>query len=188
MVVVWHLGWYSDDSAYADFLDCSIVNGLGVLIMRRKDREVTDYGQILEVLHSAHICHLGINDGGRVYVVPVNYGYDTDEGKIFLYIHGAKEGRKLTAIRNNHEIGFEMEVNTELSESNEACAYTMKYKSVIGEGIASELFDEEEKIKALNYIMEHETGRLQWKFPSQAVANTSVIKIEVTHISCKENR
>ena len=156
--------------------------------MRRKDREVTDYRQILEVLHSAHVCHLGINDEGHVYVVPVNYGYDTYNGKLFLYIHGAGEGRKLTAIRKNNQVGFEMEVNTMLSGADEACAYTMKYKSVIGEGIASELFDAREKVKALNHIMEHETGRLNWYFPSHAVANTSVIKIEVAHISCKENK
>lgn len=156
--------------------------------MRRHDREVTDYRQIIDVLHLAHICHLGINDDGQVYVVPVNYGYDTCNGKLYLYIHGAGEGRKITAIRNNNKIGFEMETNTILSESNEACAYTMKYKSVIGEGLASEVFDEAEKAKALNCIMEHETGKPDWTFPSQAVANTSVIKIEVTNISCKENK
>ncbi len=156
--------------------------------MRRKDREVTDYEQIVDTLYSAHICHLGINDDGQVYVVPVNYGYNTCNGKIFLYIHGANEGRKLTAIRKNNKIGFAMEVNTRISESSEACAYTMKYKSIIGEGIATEIFDEAEKVNALSCIMKHETGKLSWDFSSQAVANTSVIKIEVTHISCKENK
>ena len=64
----------------------------------------------------------------------------------------------------------------------------MKYKSVIGGGIASEILGEAEKMKALSCIMKHETSKLSWDFSSQAVANTSVIKIEVTHISCKENK
>ena len=52
--------------------------------MRRKDREVTDFEQIVDVLHSAHICHPCINDDGQVYVVPVNYGYDTYNEKHIL--------------------------------------------------------------------------------------------------------
>lgn len=156
--------------------------------MRRKDREVTDYRRIMEVLDAAHICHLGINDNGHIYVVPVNYGFDICKDELFLYIHGANEGRKLAAIRNSCEIGFEMEVNTGLLAASEACAYTTRYKSVIGEGIAFELFDEAEKVKALSCIMKHETGKQNWDFPSAAVEKTAVIKIKVLKISCKENK
>lgn len=48
--------------------------------MRRNDREVTEETEIRKVLDECKIVHLGFQDGGRVFVVPVNYGYSY-EGK-----------------------------------------------------------------------------------------------------------
>lgn len=38
------------------------------------------------------------------YVVPVNFYYDEEDGK--LYFHGAKAGHRLDAIRENNKISF----------------------------------------------------------------------------------
>lgn len=43
--------------------------------MRRKDREVTEETEIRKVLDECRIVRLGFQDGGRIFVVPVNYGY-----------------------------------------------------------------------------------------------------------------
>ena len=47
--------------------------------MRRNDREVTEETEIRKVLDECKIVHLGFQDGGRVFVVPVNYGYSYEE-------------------------------------------------------------------------------------------------------------
>ena len=47
--------------------------------MRRKDREVTDTGEILKTVDKAKILHLGLFDGAYPYVVPLHYGYEWKE-------------------------------------------------------------------------------------------------------------
>ena len=41
----------------------------------RREREVTDPAQILDILNKAKIVHIGLVDGDEPYVVPMNYGF-----------------------------------------------------------------------------------------------------------------
>lgn len=43
--------------------------------MRRKDREITDFGKIEKIISLAGYMHLGLFDEGYPYVVPLHYGY-----------------------------------------------------------------------------------------------------------------
>ena len=69
--------------------------------MCRKDREITDPEKIRAVIGECAVCRLGLADGKRVYVVPVNFGHVEEAGRHVLYFHGAKEGRKMDLIRQN---------------------------------------------------------------------------------------
>ena len=63
--------------------------------MRRHDREITAPDEIIEVMKKCDVCRLALNDaGGYPYILPLNFGMTTDNGKIELYFHGAKEGTK----------------------------------------------------------------------------------------------
>ena len=44
--------------------------------MRRKDREIVDITEILEIIGKADVLHLGLFDGEYPYVVPLHYGYE----------------------------------------------------------------------------------------------------------------
>lgn len=77
--------------------------------MRRNDREVTEETEIRKVLDECKIVHLGFQDGGRVFVVPVNYGYSYEEGKLTVYFHGADAGLKRELAESNPVIGFEID-------------------------------------------------------------------------------
>ena len=63
--------------------------------MRRKDREVTEMEEIQQIFDECKVCRIGIMDENGPYIVPVNYGYVREEGKVILYIHGAREGKKM---------------------------------------------------------------------------------------------
>lgn len=67
--------------------------------MRRKDREVTEMEEIQQIFDECKVCRIGIMDENGPYIVPVNYGYVREEGKVILYIHGAREGKKIDLIR-----------------------------------------------------------------------------------------
>ena len=100
-----------------------------------------------------------IVDENGPYIVPVNYGYVREEGKVILYIHGAREGKKIDLIRKNANVGVEIDYRHELVEGDTACQYSYYYASIIGKGAASIIDNPREKLKALNVIMKHQTGR-----------------------------
>ena len=77
--------------------------------MRRADREVKDFEQILEIMRGCDICELALNDvDGYPYVLPMNFALVMRDGKPALYFHGAREGKKLDLIARDGRGAFAM--------------------------------------------------------------------------------
>ena len=155
--------------------------------MRRKDREVLDPTKINEIIKACHCCRLGFCDEGKVYIVPLNFGYEERENQKILYFHSAAEGRKIDLIQKNHSVGFEMDTNYELHTGEKACEYSAGFQSIIGTGRVDLVENREEKIRALELIMYHNTKKLNWEFLDKMVQRVAVIKLVVEEISCKEH-
>ena len=85
--------------------------------MRRKDRLVTAEEEIRAILDKCGIVHLGLYDEDRIFVVPVNYSYEYEEGKLILYFHGARGGLKRDLIRKDNRAGFEMDTGNHVIPS-----------------------------------------------------------------------
>ena len=64
----------------------------------KRERQVTDPQQILRILDTANVLHMGMVDGDEPYVIPMNYGYTMEDGKLTIYLHSATKGRKLDLI------------------------------------------------------------------------------------------
>lgn len=154
--------------------------------MRRKDREVTDKDAIEEIISRCTCCRIGFNDNGEVYIVPLNFGYETGE-KYTFYFHGAKDGRKINLIKSCNEVGFEMDTNYLLKEADIACGYSARFQSIIGNGVVSFVENPDEKINALQKIMKHTTGKGDWTFDEKMLQAVMVFKLEVIKISCKNH-
>ena len=77
--------------------------------MTRREREVTDINEILKIMDTCKIVHVGLVDGDQPYVLPMNYGYTYEDGKMVIYLHGAKKGYKYDLIEKNPKVCFEME-------------------------------------------------------------------------------
>lgn len=155
--------------------------------MRRKDREVTDQKKIHEIIDACYCCRLGFCDQGKAYIVPLNFGFEEEDGKYTFYFHGAKVGRKIDLIKETGYAAFEMDTNYRLNEADEACEYSARFQSVMGGGEVSFIEDLEEKKKALGRIMRHYTGQEVWEFPDKMAGATCVFKLEVDELSCKEH-
>ena len=150
--------------------------------MRRKEREVTDKKAIEEIILKAEICRLGLSLNDKPYIVPLNFGYKDNA----LHFHCAKRGFKTDIIKENNNVCFEIETDTELIKGEHACVdWKMKYKSVIGFGKAYMIDDAEEKISSLNIIMEHYTGKSQAVFTEKNVRSVSIIKVVIESMSGK---
>mgnify|MGYP000339842823 CR=1 FL=1 len=98
--------------------------------MRRKDREVTDKKEIQRILETCKVCRIGLPEEDGVYIVPMNHGYCFEEGKLVLYFHGSREGKKMEMVRTNPAVGIEMDCDHELVEGRLACQHSYHYASI----------------------------------------------------------
>lgn len=155
--------------------------------MRRKDREVTSYEKMLEVVHGCDCCRIGLVDEDGAYIVPLNFGYEEKDGELVLYFHGAAEGKKIDLIKEQLTASFEMDRKHELVEGKVPCAYSYLFQSVMGRGRIELLQDYQEKVHGLTLVMEHYSDRKDWAFPEKMVNAMAVIKLTVTEWSCKEH-
>lgn len=155
--------------------------------MRRKEREITDDTKINEIIDKCQICRIGLNDSGKVYIVPMNFGFCMEDGKRVFYFHSANEGRKVNLAAQTHYAGFELDTKYSLLEGSAACGYSAEFESIIGEGKIDIIEGTEQKKKALSEIMYHATRRKYWDFPDAAIENVCVLRLEVEEISCKAN-
>lgn len=155
--------------------------------MRRNDREITEQNKMMEILSACECCRLGLIDENGAYIVPLNFGYEEVEGKIFLYFHGAADGKKFDLIRMQKKASFELDRKHQLIEGETACAYSYLYQSIMGNGMIQILNNYEEKIHALRMLMSHYSDKKDWNFKKEQVEKIAVIKMEVTNWSCKEH-
>ena len=153
--------------------------------MRRKDREITDETAIRAILDKAQVLHLAMIDGDRPYVVPLHYGYTLENGVLTLYLHSAKEGRKLDVLQKNARVAFELETDVSpISGGDLPCKYGAAYASVMGEGRATILTDPVEKTDALTMLMKTQTGRNF--YITEAMTDTvAVLRIDVEAFTAK---
>jgi nitroimidazol reductase NimA-like FMN-containing flavoprotein (pyridoxamine 5'-phosphate oxidase superfamily) len=152
--------------------------------MRRKDREITDKNRIEEFIEKEQILRIAFYDEGDIYIVPINYGYSYD-GKYTFYFHGAEAGRKYELAKKNPNVGFEIDGNYMLLESEEACDFSATFQSVIGTGSLSLVENKTEKIKGLNAIMKQTTSRDEWYYSNEMLESVAVFRLVVDKLSCK---
>ena len=153
--------------------------------MTRREREITDIDEIRGILDRAKIVHVGMVDGNRPYVVPMNYGYTLNDGKLTFYLHGAMRGRKLDVIRANPNVFVELDTDIVPFEGEVACKYGLCYSSVMGEGVAEIVEDTELKKEALSIFMKTQTGK-DFEFNDKMVSVVSIIKIDISEFTAKK--
>lgn len=154
--------------------------------MRRKDRQVTDPEKIRAVIAACDCCRMGLCDGGRAYIVPLDFGFTEREGRYTFYFHSAKEGRKIDLIRESGWASFEMDTGHERVPDETACEYTARFQCVMGGGPATLLETAEEKRAGLTAIMAHVSGgEGPWDFDPAMLERTQLIRLEAEELTCK---
>lgn len=153
--------------------------------MRRTDREITGREEILAVLRQCDCCRLGLCDGERPYVVPVNFGTAEENGRVVIYIHGASAGKKLELLRKNPNVCIEADRGHRLLPAETACAFSMEYESVIGFGKA-ELLTSEAAVEGLDAIMKQYAPEASgWTYDPAVLSSITVIRIPLDEMTGK---
>lgn len=156
--------------------------------MRRKDREITDWQRILDIVREAKVCRIAFQTGDAPYIVPLSYGWEEIDGKLSFYFHGARDGRKIELIKEGKAVGFELDAGASVTGGDAACDYSMDYRSVVGTGHVELITDNEGKRRALDLLMAHYTDKSGWHFPDAMLRVTGAFKLTVDTLSAKERK
>ncbi len=148
---------------------------------------------IEEVLSECEYGVLSLVDGGEPYGVAVNFVYFDGA----LYFHGAREGRKVEAMRENPKVSFLAVrplayIPSYFSDTVSACPATQYFASVHLRGTVSEVAEESEKSRILNALMEkmqpeggYESISAEHPIYTKMIEKTGVFKIVPDSFSCK---
>ena len=151
--------------------------------MRRSDREVKEFEDIVAIMEKCDVCRIALNNNGYPYILPLNFGMCIKKGKIELYFHGAMEGTKYDLIEKDNRASFEMDCSHRLVTDEEHGNCTMEYESVIGRGKV-EILPEEEKEEALRLLMGH-YHKEDFAYNREVVPQTVVMKLTVEEMTGK---
>lgn len=155
--------------------------------MRRTDREVKDFNEIIRIIDACDIIRLGLADGDYPYIVPLNFAYKIEGKELCFYVHGAMAGRKYEMMRNNPNCSFEMDQPIKMEYLAEAKDVTMRYKSVMGKAKIVFLEDDEKQKAIDEIIMNRYDETREFDYNRVVVKRTAVIKLTVIEMTAKAN-
>lgn len=151
--------------------------------MRRSDKEIKDMAVIEEIINKAQVCTIAMCDNNQPYIIPMNFGY---RGGNF-YFHSAKEGKKVDILRRNKNICIEINADIELVCGEKPCNWSTKYFSVVGQGEAEFINEQQEKIEALDIIMEKYAGKQKFEYYKESLEKVLIIKVRIIEITAKKS-
>ena len=152
--------------------------------MTKRERQVTDPAEIRHILDTGKVLHLGLSVNDDPYVVPMNYGYTLEEGKLVIYLHSAVRGKKLDMVQANPKVFFSIDCDRMPFEGRVPCQYGMVYSSIMGRGTATLVEDPEAKMEAMSIFMKSQTGK-DFTFNERLVSIVTVIRIDVAEYTAK---
>jgi nitroimidazol reductase NimA-like FMN-containing flavoprotein (pyridoxamine 5'-phosphate oxidase superfamily) len=150
--------------------------------MRKTEREITDFEEIVALIERCDTVRLGLAVDGTPYVVPLSFGYEARDGKITLYFHGAKEGRKHEMIAKNPRACVEGDLCHGFVDNGRG-GITCDYESFIGYGDCVLVYGEEAE-KGIELLMKH-CGYPEVHCPSPAMDITAVYRLALDEIAAK---
>ncbi|MBR4080094.1 MAG: pyridoxamine 5'-phosphate oxidase family protein [Christensenellaceae bacterium] len=154
--------------------------------MRRKDREIRDFNVIKQIIADCDTIHIGLADGDYPYILPMSFGHEVVNECIYFYLHGAKVGRKIDLMKKNGVCSFEMDCSHSAAMDPDRKEATMHYRSIMGKA-EIEFLEGENKIHALNLIMDHYNVSRGKEYETAHIPHTAVIRLKVTEYSAKQN-
>jgi nitroimidazol reductase NimA-like FMN-containing flavoprotein (pyridoxamine 5'-phosphate oxidase superfamily) len=153
-------------------------------VRRLPARACYDQATIDAILDEALVCHVGFAVDGQPYVIPTTYARVGRQ----LYIHGSAASRMLRTLASGVPVCVTVTLLDGLVLARSAFHHSMNYRSVVILGTAVEVSDPEERLAALEAIVEHIlAGRWrQVRPPSEReLRATSVLRLPLDEVSAK---
>lgn len=154
--------------------------------MRKQNKRITDESVLIDLLKTCHTGRLGtVGADGWPMVKPLNFVYH--EGCI--YFHCALQGEKLDHITGDNRVCFEVDLPLALIQGTmtNPCRIECLYRSVIVRGRAVIVKDQDERIWALDLLMEkYQPEGGYGPYLEEKLALTCIVRIDIVDLSGKE--
>lgn len=146
-------------------------------------RKIEDTDAMVEVLEKCKLLRIAFPGEPFPYILPMNYGISYENGKVVLYVHWQRKGKKLELLEQNTKVGFQVDWNEDRPSRTIHCM--LAYESVVGGGELRIVEDEGEIVKGINCILK-QYGKPQIKrYTPQLFADIYVLKLVVEEMSGK---
>jgi nitroimidazol reductase NimA-like FMN-containing flavoprotein (pyridoxamine 5'-phosphate oxidase superfamily) len=155
--------------------------------MRRKDREVVEFNEIIKIVDKCEVIHLAMVDNGIPYIVPLNFGYEIKDNTLVMYFHSALQGRKIEILKANPFICFEMDCSFRALQNEVPCNWSAEFESVIGYGRVSLIENANERKTALDSILKKYGFKGVPEYQQNDLRLTAIYKIAVDRMTGKRN-
>jgi nitroimidazol reductase NimA-like FMN-containing flavoprotein (pyridoxamine 5'-phosphate oxidase superfamily) len=153
-------------------------------VNRHSERGRYDKDEIYPIVDEALICHVGIVDGGRPFVIPTIHARLGDT----LYLHGAVASRLLRHIQAGNFICAEFTLLDGIVFARSVFNHSMNYRSAVLFGLGRLVEGDSEKMLALEAITEH-IARGRWaeaRLPTRKeLGATLVVAVPIDSASAK---
>ena len=120
-------------------------------VRRLAKRATYDVATLHAILDEALICHVGFVVDGKPVVIPTIHWRDGDR----LYVHGSAASHMLRNLKTGVDACVTVTLLDGLVLARSAFHHSMNYRSVVVFAKAVEVTDREEKLLALEKLVEH---------------------------------
>ena len=155
---------------------------------RKPDREVNDKAAIHAVLDQGLVAHVGLVAGqgaeAHPVVIPMLYARHGNR----LLLHGSPASRLLRTAKAGVEVCVTVTLLDALVLARSGFHHSMNYRAVVVFGTAVEVVDHDEKVAALDRLVEHTVpGRTATRRPhtDKEVRSTTVLALPLEECSMK---
>jgi uncharacterized protein len=153
-------------------------------VRRHPERGAYDRETIDAILDEGLICHLGFVVDGQPYVIPTIHARDGD----VLYLHGSPGSRMLRELKQGIDVCVTVTLLDGLVLARSVYNHSMNYRSAVVLGRAREITDHEEKLHAMECVVEHVVpGRwAEARQPNEGeIDGTTILAVPLDEASAK---
>jgi nitroimidazol reductase NimA-like FMN-containing flavoprotein (pyridoxamine 5'-phosphate oxidase superfamily) len=153
-------------------------------VKRLAKRGAYDRATVDAIVDEALLCHVGFLVDGAPVVIPTIHWREGDQ----LYFHGSAASRMLRSLKSGVDVCVTITLLDGLVLARSAFHHSMNYRSVVVFGNAREVTDRDERLRALDALVEHVCpGRTADIRPpnEKELAQTLVLALPITEASAK---
>ena len=143
-----------------------------------------DHEHINQVLDEMEVLVIGMHDGESIYQTPVHFGYEEIDGQYTFWFHGDDSHTTGRLLKADPHVGFELDGGQKFLLVPKPFHYSAEFKSVIGQGIITQVTDHQSMLHGLNVMTDHYIKNHP-QFTDKMLGKVAVWRLDANKISAR---